>query len=148
MALVCASCTSVPANFSPDVSSPEATLNTIFYALQNGDVSIAQQCTLYGDYIDWDSVFREAKANPDKFRLSSILYKDDSPQAFTSSLIYYRAKDGHNYVAEFTRIEDKWYWGSRLDKGVATLLKQQAEQQTEGKPEGLQNPPTRGTQNQ
>jgi len=137
-AMLCASCASNNPQYTPDANTPEAAFQMVIDALQKGDVATAKSCTLYGDFVDWDGVLREVSANPDKYRISKVLYKDESPQLFTSSMVYYRAKDGHNYVVEFTRVENKWYWGSRVNRGTAMFLQQQYEQHMEGQP---QNPP-------
>jgi len=137
-ALLCVSCASHNLQYTPDANTPEAAFHQVIDALQKGDVAAAKACTLYGDFVDWDGVLREVSANPDKYRIKKILYKDESPQLFTSSMIYYRAGDGHDYVVEFTRVENKWYWGSRVNRGTAMLLQQQYEQRTEGQPQDQQ----------
>jgi hypothetical protein len=137
-ALLCASCASHNLQYTPDANTPESAFYQVADALQKGDVATAKQYTLYGDFVDWDAVLREVSANPDKYRIKEILYKDESPQLFTSSVIYYRAKDGNNYMVEFTRVNNRWYWGSRLKKGQAQILSQRFEENAPGAPQDQQ----------
>jgi len=125
--------------FTADYSCPEGTFYAMLHALQAGDVATARQCTLYGEYVDWNAVMSEVKANPDKYRVKKIIYTDPAPASFTSSMLYYQSKesgDPNKYIVEFTRIQDKWYWGHKESGGVATLLEQKNEQHTVGQPPG------------
>ena len=122
----CATIQYSPGPSNVEESSPEATFYRMLEALRTGDVRTAKQWTLYSEFVNWDQVMREARSKPRKYRVKKILYKDATPQMFSSSMIYYTAADGDNYVVEFTRVNDKWYWGTRLNSGMARVIRARA----------------------
>ncbi len=109
-----------------EIDTPEATFHKVITALRTRDVETAKQHTLYGEYVDWRRVMAEVNHKPKKYRIRKILYKDATPQLFNSSMIYYQAADGENYVVEFTRVGDRWYWGTKINRGLAQVLRAKA----------------------
>ena len=114
-------------SYDTEIDTPEVTFHKVVTALRTRDVETAKQHTLYGEYVDWRRVMAEVSLNPKKYRVRKILYKDATPQLFNSSMIYYQAADGENYVVEFTRVGDRWYWGTKINRGMAQVLRAKAE---------------------
>ncbi len=102
-------------------TSPAAALYIVLDSLERGDVATAKQCTLYSDYVDWQQVETSYRAQPKRYRVRKILYSDPTPEQFDSSVIYYQSENGKKTIVYFTKVNGRWYWGSKIHTAFGTL---------------------------
>jgi len=102
-------------------TSPAAALYIVLDSLERGDTATAKQCTLYADYVDWQQVEASYRAQPKRYRVRKILYSDPNPEQFDSSVIYYQSENDKKTIVYFTKVNGRWYWGSKLHTAFGTI---------------------------
>ncbi len=127
--LACAGlCSCSMISYSPNTAaieegpvSPVNTLYIVLDALERGDTATAQAHTLYGKDVDWPQVMATYRSAPDNLRVKKIIYKDKHPEQHNSSIVYYEMRSGKSGIVYFTKVNGKWYWGSKINTAFGII---------------------------